>query len=342
MRNEKKIRKLAQRFSALDLLMLSLVAKWFLESGDKAPQSNPELERHIRHEIDEIYTHSAREADKLVREAYANEYKKEMNKDKAFWALLSGAALAGRGGNRFNQMGAAAIQNTQKVISAAVNAIPFRFQRAQTEAVNRVVALYSQGGMTWLQAKQKVLNELADQGMIHFIDQANRHWDMDAYVEMGVRTGIANASRAGFIQAMGDQGHDLVFPSAHPGACPKCALWEGVVLSISGDNPDHPSLQDAIDSGLFHPNCKHRLLKYIEGFSELISYAGPENEQLYKDTQRQRQMERTLRQWKRREVAAIYPGEKTRAKSYARKWSKELDRFTKEKGLARKRYREVV
>ena len=35
--------------------------------------------------------------------------------------------------------------------------------------------------------------------------------------------------------------------------------WQGKILSSSGNNSDYPSLQEAMDGGLFHPNCRHAI-----------------------------------------------------------------------------------
>jgi len=51
---------------------------------------------------------------------------------------------------------------------------------------------------------------------------------------------------------------DLVQVSAH-GGCDLCAPWEGAILSISGDTPGYPTVDEAEASGLFHPNCKHAI-----------------------------------------------------------------------------------
>lgn len=342
MTNEQKIRKIVSRFSGLDYFMLYLIVKWFADSGDELPSINPTPKKELQNRINEIYEESEYETQKLVKESYVSGYKSDKDRDKKTFALLAGAILLSGGEIAMNPQGYKAFENTQRVMKNATALLPFQFQQAQMRAVNWAVDIYNQGGITWQQAKQKALNMLADQGVAHFVDRANRHWDADAYVEMGIRTGTANAARAGFIDSMIARGKDLVYPSAHRGCCPKCAPWEGVVLSISGDDPNHPSLQDAIDSGLFHPNCKHRLLEYIEGYSKLISYNSPENDQLYKDMQRQRTMERYVRQWKRREITALTAQEKARAKSYTQKWQSELRQFTQEKGLARKYYREAA
>lgn len=51
-----------------------------------------------------------------------------------------------------------------------------------------------------------------------------------------------------------------------------CTDWVGAVVSVSGANPRFPSLVDALDDGLFHARCRHRLLPYRpeEGEAEAL------------------------------------------------------------------------
>lgn len=342
MSNEKQIQKLASRFRTLDYLMLYWIAKSFAETGENKPIIDNKPRQKIRKQTEQIYTASVAETDQIVRQSYASGYKHDKNKNTILYAGIVSAASTANGQITMNKMGYAAYQNTLKVMRNAVHTIPFRFQKEQLEAVNEANNAYASGNMTWMQAKQKALNLLADQGIVKFIDRSGREWTLDSYVDMGIRTGIANASRAGFINSMTDRGKDLVFVSAHRGACHLCTPWEGKVLSLSGDNTNYPSLQDAMNSGLFHPNCAHILFEYIEGFSDLISYDSPENDALYQDRQEQRYLERNLRKWKRRQAAAITPEEKQKTKMYVKRWREHLVKFTEQKGLPRKTYRESI
>jgi len=61
-----------------------------------------------------------------------------------------------------------------------------------------------------------------------------------------------------------EQDHDLVKVSSHLGACEKCQPWEGEVLSLTGKTPGYPTLEEARDAGLFHPNCRHAYGLYID------------------------------------------------------------------------------
>jgi len=41
-----------------------------------------------------------------------------------------------------------------------------------------------------------------------------------------------------------------------------CTDWVGAVVSVSGADVRFPALVDAVEDGLFHPGCRHRLIPY--------------------------------------------------------------------------------
>lgn len=77
----------------------------------------------------------------------------------------------------------------------------------------------------------------------------------------------------------------------------------------------------AVGTLILH-NCRHSEGAYIPGFT----YAEPEvvsegeNERQYKALQRQRQIERNIRQWRRREAVALSPEELAHARRKVRAW----------------------
>ena len=113
------------------------------------------------------------------------------------------------------------------------------------------------GTDTRIQASQKMLNEFASKGITSFVDKSGRNWDLSSYAEMCVRTVGSHAALQGHIDRQIEVGEDLVKVSSIGTTCPICMRWQGVVLSISGNNPKYHSLDEAKASGLFHPNCKN-------------------------------------------------------------------------------------
>ena len=98
-----------------------------------------------------------------------------------------------------------------------------------------------------------------------FVDAAGKTWDTDAYVKMLVNTTAERTRREGYMEGLAENGDDLVKVEVVDGdACEVCADWDGRILSISGTDKRFPSYQDAVDDGMFHPNCRCRLERVDE------------------------------------------------------------------------------
>lgn len=68
-----------------------------------------------------------------------------------------------------------------------------------------------------------------------------------------------NLTRTGWNRAFTDAekvGTDLLYLPAHPYACPHCLEWQGRYYQVQGKGK-YPPIQEALDGGLGHPNCKH-------------------------------------------------------------------------------------
>jgi len=174
------------------------------------------------------------------------------------------------------------------------------------------------GATSRREAAARALQRYADLGVGGFTDSAGRRWQLDSYAEMATRTAVGRAHLAGTLHRFEDQGRLWVVVSNSPEECPMCRPFEGRILSIAGDvaPPAAPgweyagTLTAAIARGLFHPNCTHRLTAYIPGLSRPPAWNSPgrrtENPAGYVDRQRQRELERRVRESKRR-VAALRP-----------------------------------
>lgn len=194
---------------------------------------------------------------------------------------------------------------------------------AYSNIVGNVSAQVAAGTITTREAVQREVDMFADRGITSFVDKAGRAWEMATYAEMATITAIENASLSGYVDTMQSYGFDLAVISSHVGACPLCAAWEGVIVSVSGNDRDYPSLDDARAGGAFHPRCLHYLSTYYPGITK-GARSRPRKVQEpnanYTARQRQRYMERQIRKWKRRMSASITPEGEREAYARVRMW----------------------
>lgn len=139
-------------------------------------------------------------------------------------------------------------RNTRSIISKGAKA-----QITQRMATAPVT------GQTLKEVKAIIVQDLKDRGLLALRDKAGREWELDRYTEMLLRTKDVEARNRGLANRMAENDYDLVQVSTHNSDHEECRVWEGRVLSITGNTKGYPTLAEAESQGLFHPNCQHAI-----------------------------------------------------------------------------------
>ena len=81
--------------------------------------------------------------------------------------------------------------------------------------------------------------------------------------------------------------NDLMYLPAHTFACPLCMPYQGKVYSKSGRSTKYPPMEEAINGGVGHPNCRHVWVLYW-GKDQIQEndYNSDEWEEKYKNKQK--------------------------------------------------------
>lgn len=158
---------------------------------------------------------------------------------------------------------------------------------------------------------ERALSALADAGLETIDYRSGVRTPVDSAVRRHAITQANQARNDLLMRRMDEWGLDLVFTSAHYGARPEHAAWQGGVFSRSGSDPRYPGLVEATGygtvTGLCGANCRHTMTPFIEGHSEPPSTDWSDQEKLtgmtsdewYEATQRQRRYEAAIRKTKR-------------------------------------------
>lgn len=172
----------------------------------------------------------------------------------------------------------------------------------------------SSGAFTYDFAIKNAIRQVAKEGLK--VQYPTGHVDkLDVAVRRAVLTGV-NQSAAELNMMYADEiGADLVEVTAHMGARPSHAVWQGGIYSRSGKNNSYPSFIESTGygtgDGLCGWNCRHSFHAYYEGSPRTYSKEYLEN--LDKDVyeyrdktytnyeagQKQRAYERAIREEKR-------------------------------------------
>lgn len=256
----------------------------------------------------------------------------------------------------------------ENLTKTTANTASRQFENALDRAYMQVVS----GAFDYNTAVRTAIKNLAQKG-IASITYPGGHTDyLDVAVRRAVLTGVSQTTGKMQEQMADDVGCDLVETTAHNGARPDHAQWQGKVFNRSGTSKKYPDFKSSTGygtgAGLKGWNCRHDFFPYFEdmpnAYSEEklqwlnnkeVEYNGVKMTE-YEASQKQRAMERRIRASKR-ELAGYNAGIKAtdseslkeelqrafnRKSVVLKKQEAALKDFCNQTGLRRDRAREQV
>lgn len=176
-------------------------------------------------------------------------------------------------------------------------------QRLFLSELDHAYNLVSTGALSYTAAVKEVINHIVSDGVK--VTYPTGHSDtIETATLRAVRTGISQATGQIQTARMDEMGVDLVLVSSHLGARPSHQAWQGKVYSKSGRNPKYLPFRQVTGygtvEGLCGANCRHSFGPYFEGMDNPFEqYNSKENLEQYEKDQRQRTLERRIRDSKR-------------------------------------------
>lgn len=213
-----------------------------------------------------------------------------------------------------NTMQSMILQSFNKAVNNVVSAYNTRRNEILDEATEKIMHRE-----TMQNAVASAIRQIAKENIPAFIDKAGRKWTAEAYANMYVRTNVHNLSIDAVVKRNEDYGNDLFIVSKHSGARPKCAPWQGKIVSknnrrgtttdANGKKVSFIALSSTSygqADGLLGINCGHQLYPFIpkqsiNNVKPLSKEQERENKRIYEESQRQRAIEREIRASKTQE-----------------------------------------
>ena len=218
-----------------------------------------------------------------------------VKQSKGMWQLLGATALKTH-------------NNLNNLVMTTANTSQTQFYNSMNKAYMEV----STGVKSYSQAIVDSIKEISDQGA--YIEYpSGQHRSIESAVRMNIVTSVNQT--CGKLQEMraDELGWDLMELTAHAGARPEHAEWQGKIVSRSGQK-GYLNLDDigyGEVTGFKGVNCRHDWMPYLKGSTRTysnkelqemknatVSYNGKEIP-LYDAQQIQRKMERQIRQDKK-------------------------------------------
>ena len=215
------------------------------------------------------------------------------------------------------QLIAATVEKTNYNLNNLVATTANTSQMQFIEAMNKAYMEVSTGVKSYSQSIIDTIKDISNKGA--YVEYpSGQHRSLESAVRMNILTSVNQTSGKIQLLRADDMNWDLMEISAHPGARPEHAEWQGKIVSRSG-RKGYLSLKDigyGEVTGFQGVNCRHTWFPYYEGSkftytdnelekikNEKVTYNG-EKISKYVATQIQRKMERQIRQDKK-EIAGL-------------------------------------
>lgn len=212
------------------------------------------------------------------------------------------------------------------------------------------------GSMTLNQAIDLAVKDFLDKGINCIVYKDGRRVNISDYVRMALRTTSTRAKLQGQAKQLAQLGYDTVIISQYGKCSDTCLPWQGRVYIDDGFTPWQgetngdmgksnycgkwfPLLSSAVKGGLFHPNCRHTMLQYIDGITKPPRVLDEEKiKETYRKEQQLRALERNVRKAKRKVQGSSDKENIKKAKEELKKAQSALREFLKENGQFRRDY----
>lgn len=230
-------------------------------------------------------------------------------------------------------------------------------------ALDNAAMQIQSGGISYNRAVANATQELADSGLSVISYESGHKDQVDVAVRRAVMTGVNQLNSQYAEESLDYLETEYVEVSAHSGARDKDGplgwenhkKWQGKVYwwkEKSKGEPEHkyPEFEKTCGygsvTGILGANCRHNYSPFIPGVMER-TYTDEQLENIdpkpfvyqgkkythYEATQKQREIERTIRKWKRREAAAANDEDRQAAQIRIQRLNKEYREFSKAANL---------
>lgn len=229
-----------------------------------------------------------------------------------------------------------------------------------TDALDRAWLQIMSGGFDYHTAIRMAVKDLARQGMASVTYPSGHTDTLEVAVRRAVVTGCNQTAAKAQIALMDELGVELVETSAHAGARPSHAVWQGRIFCRHGRTDRYENFEEATGygtgPGLCGWNCSHSFGPYIEGAprayspellaryeeQQTVTYNGKDLT-FYEAGQQQRYIERQIRRWKREYAAMDAAGLDTgEAAAKLSAWREREKDFCRQTGFKRQGDRSQV
>lgn len=313
---------------------LTPTAEWQLYKANQLTISAREVKRRIAAKLKvrestlkELYTDAVktaiREDEIIYKAAIAEGILSDNYRDKLTNYTRSKA---------FSNVLQRGLKNTNGLMRNLTNSAAAAANRQLSDALDLAFLKCASGAFTPQDAIFEAVRKLGQDGLKCVSYESGRTDQLDVAVRRAVVTGIGKTCCDMQLDLAKEMDSELVEVTAHLGARPSHAEWQGQIYSLKKGHPKYPYFYDATGygtgDGLGGWNCRHSFFPYFEGLSVAANaptFSKEENLEEYTNTQKQRAYERSIRKSKR-ELAALDSARQEASPELRAKLDREFER----------------
>ncbi len=232
------------------------------------------------------------------------------------------------------------------ITATTANTATQQFERALDRAWLQV----SSGAFDYQTVLRRTVDALAKEGIKAILYPSGHSDTLEVATRRALLTGVNQTAAKLQIARMDEMECDLVEVTAHSGARPSHAAWQGKIYSRSGKSSKYPPFSATgygTGAGLCGWNCRHNFYPFFEGLSR-PNYTGADLDRMnrkeityngktmtrYEASQYQRSLERNIRAYKRQYLAEEAAGvDTTRTSVKLAQWRAKQKDFLDKTGL---------
>ena len=328
------------------------IVKYGWTSQDQWEVDRLEAVGVIRSDIVRILSEYTGQTEQAIQAAMADAGRETINQDKRYYAAAGVWSDEAIDRAAINNVINSGLKRTNQTFRNLTGTLAKETAKEFTRAMDSAWLAAATGTIDPQTAGRRAIKELCVKG-IQVVSYPSKHRD---HVEVAVRralvTGINQAAMAVQDELLDELDCDLVETTAHAGARPEHALWQGKVFSRFGRTPGYVTLEAGTGygtgAGLGGWNCRHSYHPFFPGYESAYSddilkeyqrktctYNGKELTE-YEASQQQRYFERGIRRWKREYTAMDAAGlDTTQASVKLKQWREKEADFLRQTGRRR-------
>lgn len=332
--------------------MATRIVKYGWTSQDQWEADRLEAVGVIRSDIARILSKYTGQTEAAIQQTIADAGRETINQDKRYYAAAGAWSDDAIDRAAINNVINSGLKRTNQTFRNLTGTLAKETAKEFTRAMDSAWLAAATGTIDPQTAGRRAIKELCARG-IQVISYPSKHRD---HVEVAVRralvTGINQAAMAVQDELLDELDCDLVETTAHAGARPEHALWQGKVFSRYGKTPGYPTLAAGTGygtgAGLGGWNCRHSYHPFFPGYESAYSddilkeyqrktctYNGKALTE-YEASQQQRYFERGIRRWKREYTAMDAAGlDTTQAAVKLKQWREKEADFLRQTGRRR-------